>query len=71
MRNYSKTINILNGDTLEGAQVGDHLINGYGEHGAIVGDLGTVWRVRMRKGKGRIALVFKYNKDSLVLTNQG
>lgn len=40
-----KTINILNGDTLEGAEIGDVIINGYGESQKIKYDEGKWWVV--------------------------
>ncbi len=47
-----KTINILEGDTLDGASVGDYLVNGYGELGQIVDEsqAGYWWHVLMPSG---------------------
>lgn len=62
-----KLFNALKGDTLEGAQIGDTVINGYGELGIIIAEVGSTWRVRSAK-YGYVTPVFKYNPDRLVIT---
>lgn len=53
-------INVLHGDTLEHAQIGDTIINGYGERGTIVAELARTWWVRSDK-YGTTSPVFKHN----------
>ena len=63
----NKTINVLQGDTLEHAQIGDTIINGYGERGTIVAELARTWWVRSDK-YGTTSPVFKHNPAKKLIT---
>lgn len=58
-----KVINVLKGDTLEGAQIGDTVINGYGDLYKIIGDYSsTCWQTLSVK-YGYKTFMFKHNPN--------
>lgn len=57
-----KVINVLAGDTLEHAQIGDTLINGYGDQGTIIYEGRHTWWVRSDKFN-TVTTVFKFKRD--------
>lgn len=54
------------GDTLEGAAIGDQIINYFGEVLTITGERGSVWITYSERGLYPRP-VFKYNPDRVVI----